>query len=188
MQSVAKMIRVLTIPPVMAVIEIAMLRLAKGCFPGASAAWVVFFLSVLPALSYAVWWAVPALRRRGRKTQRPLAVAFSVAGYLGSAACCLWAKLGAIECVACFTYLLSGLTIAVCSALKIKCSGHASGVSGPVMLLSLYVSPWFLLGYLLLAPVFWSSIKLGRHTPRELALGTVTPVVFILLLSLFFRA
>ena len=45
-----------------------------------------------------------------------------------------------------------------------------------------------LLGYLLLAPVFWSSIKLGRHTPRELALGTVTPVVFILLLSLLFRA
>lgn len=188
MRSVAKMIRILTIPPVMAAIEIAVLRLARGCFPGASAAWVVFSLSVLPALSYVVWWAVPAYRRRGRKTQRPLAVAFSVAGYLGSAACCLWAKLGAVERVACFTYLLSGLTIAVCSALKIKCSGHASGVSGPVMLLSWYVSPWFLLGYLLLAPVFWSSIKLGRHTPRELALGTVTPVVFILLLSLLFRA
>lgn len=182
MNRLAKWVRTLTIPPVMAAVEIAVLRAAKGGFPGASAVWAIFFLSVLPALSYPVWWLFPDLRRRGRAAQRALAVVFSVTGYVGSAVYCFAARIGAMESVACMTYLLSGVTVAALSAAKIKCSGHACGVSGPVLLLSRFVSPWFLTGYLLLVPVFWSSLRLGRHTPGELILGTLTPAAFLLLL------
>lgn len=188
MNKLAKWVRTLTIPPVMAAVEIAVLRAAKGGFPGASAAWTLFFLSVLPTLSYPVWWLVSSLRRRGRAAQRALAVVFSVTGYVGSAAYCFAARLGAMEIVACMTYLLSGLAVAALSAVKIKCSGHACGVSGPVLMMSRFVSPWFLAGYLLLVPVFWSSLRLGRHTPGELILGTLTPAVFLLLLSAVFAA
>ena len=182
----AKTIRILTIPPVMAALEILVLRFAKGYFPGTAAVWTIFFLSILPTLSYLVWWLVPALRRRGRKTQRPLAVAFSVLGYVLSVGYCFVKPLGSVEHIACCTYLFSGLVIALCSAFHVKCSGHTCGMSGPIALMSLFVSPWFLLGNLLLVPVFWSSLRLGRHTPSELILGTVTPVAGILCMMMLF--
>ena len=121
----AKTIRILTIPPVMAAIEILVLRFVKGYFPGVAAIWTIFFLSILPTVSYLVWWFVPALRRRGRKTQRPLAVAFSVLGYVLSVGYCFVRPLGSVERIACCTYLFSGLVIALCAAFRIKCSGHA---------------------------------------------------------------
>lgn len=181
----AKVIRVFTIPPIMAALLPILLRVMRGFFPGAALGLTILFLSVLPTLSYLVWAAVPGLRAQGRGMQRKLAVAFSVVGYVAGTAYCLGAGLGRVETIIYLTYLFSGALIAVFSAcLHVKSSGHACGMAGPILVLGLEASPWFFLGFALLGVVFWSSLRLRRHTAQELILGAATPMLLIGLLSL----
>ena len=78
------------------------------------------------------------------------------------------------------TYLLSGAITALLSAFKFRSSGHACGFSGPIFLLSYAVSPWFTAGFVLLAPIFWASLTLKRHTFSEFVCGTLVPLVSLL--------
>ena len=50
---------------------------------------------------------------------------------------------------------------------------HAAGVSGAAVCLVYVFGAWGLLAFLVLPAVFWARIALGRHTPVELALGTI---------------
>jgi hypothetical protein len=50
---------------------------------------------------------------------------------------------------------------------------HAAGVSGAAVCLAHVFGAWGLSAFLLLPPVFWARLALGRHTPAELALGAV---------------
>ncbi|MBR2054138.1 MAG: hypothetical protein IKM05_04510 [Clostridia bacterium] len=177
------LIRVITLPPLMAALALCILRWQAGLFPGNSLWAGLFFLSVLPLMAYPFCFAVPALRKKGRPLQRKMAVAFSVAGYLGGTVYCLAEKLWGMELTLFLTYLFSGVVIAVLSScFHFKCSGHASGMAGPITLLGMQVSPLCFLGYGLLVPVFSSSIKLQRHTREELVAGALTPAVLLVLL------
>lgn len=178
------MIRVITLPPLMAALSLCILRWQAGLFPGSSLWAGLFFLSVLPLMAYPFCFAVPALRKKGRPLQRKMAVAFSVAGYLGGTVYCLLHSLWGTELTVFLTYLFSGVLIAVCgSCFRFKCSGHASGMAGPITLLGMQVSPLCFLGYGLLAPVFTSSLKLHRHTKEELVAGALTPALLLILLT-----
>jgi len=177
-----RLIRVATVPMLMAFILLTILRFLKGMFPGAAYPVGVFCLSVFPLLSYLLWYVVPPLRKKGRKTQRLIACGFSFLGYAAGTVYCFAAHLGISEKIVFLTYLFSGLTIAVASIFKFKISGHSCGVSGPIATLVWLVSPLYLLAYALLAGVFVSSVRLRRHTVRELVLGTVLPVVIMLVL------
>ena len=50
---------------------------------------------------------------------------------------------------------------------------HAAGVSGAAVCLSYVFGAWGVAAFLLLPPVFWVRLALGRHTPVELALGAL---------------
>ena len=177
MKTLAKLIRTATIPPVMALITLLILRLAGVGFNGTELYVGILCLTVLPSLAYPLAAVIPPLKKRGRKAQRSLAVVLSMVGSLAGAIACLAAGYGKPETVLMLTYLASGMLIAVFSfGLRIQSSGHACGMSGPIALLSYAVSPWFLLGYLLFVPLVWSSLALKRHTARELALGAIIPV------------
>lgn len=183
LNGLAKGVRVLTVPPLMAAALLLILRAGKGYFSQGALYWALFFLTFLPLASYGVWAAIPPLRRRGRDAQRSLAVIFSVAGYLGVALYGVLAARPVEEQIVFFTYLISGALIALFSfVFHIKSSGHACGVSGPTAMLAYRVSPWFLLGYLLLIPVWQSSLRLKRHTAGELLLGALFPVAAMALL------
>ena len=178
----AKVIRVLTTAPVFALILCTILyALVPGSFasPG-HYLWALGFLTVLPLLAYPVAYVIPALRKKGRPLQRNLAVVFSVAGYIGGFLFAMLAGGTVTEKILFGTYLLSGIAIAVCTLCHFKASGHTCGCSGPIAMLSVTVSPWFLLGYLLLTPIIWSSRKLGRHTGAQLAAGALIPVAAML--------
>lgn len=181
-QKLAMVVRVLTTPPVFTAVMCTLLYLLVDGAYASPAHYLVslLFLSVLPVLSYPVSAIVPALRRGGRKTQRNLALIFSVAGYLGGF---LFAMLGGgapLEKVILTTYLISGVTLAVCTLFHFKASGHTCGCSGPIAALSIFVNPWFLLGYVLITPIVWSSMKLKRHTAAQLLAGCVIPVLAML--------
>ncbi len=70
---------------------------------------------------------------------------------------------------------------------KLKISGHACGIAGPVALLfyfGLYVQA--VVGILLTVPVYISSLKTKRHTLPQLIGGSLVPIAAILILKLIF--
>ena len=176
----AKVVRILTIPQLMA---LALIFLLAAAFPGIDMWWAIFFLCALPILAYPLCWAIPALRRGGRARERMVAVIFCVTGYVGGVLYGLLGRGTRAALAIYLTYLISGTLVALFSfVFKIKGSGHASGVAGPIAMLVWQLSPWFLLAGLLLCAVFWCSLKLKRHTWPQLWLGSAFPVLAILLL------
>lgn len=179
----AKLLRAVMTPPVFAAALCTLLYvLLPGSFSSAGHFLAALgFLTGLPLLAYPVAALVPTLRRKGREGQRNLALVFSVLGYVGGFTFAMLADGTVTEKVLFATYLCSGAALAVCTLLHFKASGHTCGCSGPIAMLALYVSPWFLFCYPLLTLTVWSSRRLGRHTPSQLFVGAVIPVVMMFL-------
>lgn len=179
-QKTAKIIRTLTVAPLMAAVLLTLLVMKRRESMGGWAAYVtaMAFLTVLPLLAYPLQPLLPGYREKGREGQRKLAIIMAVLGYLGGICAAAATHARRMMWVIYLTYLLSGLGIALFNKIfHIKASGHACGVTGPVIL-SIYYLGWAgLLGLLALLPVFWSSIKMKRHTPGQLFWGCVIPVV-----------
>lgn len=177
----ATIIRTLTAAPIMALCLVVILRFARPDFfiNELHFGLFIFFLALLPALSYLLSRTIPALKKGGRNAERNLAIVFSVLGYVGAF---ITALIGGTtnERVLAATYLFSALITAILTLAKFKSSGHACALSGPVAMLCYSVNFWFAFGYLLLIPVYVSSIKLGRHTFLQLLAGTVVPVISML--------
>ena len=180
-EKAAKAIRVVTTPPIMA---LWMILLLWNRFPAGHAGWAFLFLTILPVLAYPFQLCVPALKAQGRAGQRRLAVIFSLVGYLAGLCCCAIGHGNHTEYMVYLCYLCSGLQTAIFTKyLGIKSSGHAAGTVGPLSILALRLSPWFALGYLILIPVYWSSLKLKRHTLKELLWGTFSTIALALVLN-----
>ncbi len=184
----ATIIRTITTAPVTAFILLIILRAVNAEFFASDAHFIlhVAFLCVLPALSYLFTRTIPALRARGRELERNLAIIFSVAGYAGSFITAVLFGGAPIEKVFAATYLFSAAATALCTLFKFKSSGHACSVSGPVAMLGYAISPWFAFGFLLLLPIFSSSLKLKRHTIFQLAIGTLIPILAMILAIIIF--
>lgn len=178
-QKLAKLIRVLTTAPLVAALLITILNFA---IPGAYANTThylaaLFCLTILPLLAYPISYLIPPIRRKGRDGQRGLAIIFSVAGYILGFVYAVAFGGATIECIVIGTYLFSGILIALSSVFHFKASGHACGESGPIAMLCYCLGPWFIFGYLFLAAVFWSSLKLKRHSLGQLIVGSIIPLL-----------
>lgn len=178
MKIFAKIIRIITVAPLAA----AALILTLFCsLTGAFAdirhlAAALFSLCVMPLAAYPISLAWDKTVRRSR--QRNLAIILSVLGYILGFIFALMTDSTVTELVLYGTYLISGLLIAASSfVFHIKCSGHACGIAGPIVFLSVTVSPCFVLGFALLIPVFWSSLKMHRHTVSQLISGAIVPAL-----------
>lgn len=178
MDRLFKIIRVITVAPIAALITVILLFCFKNGFFVNSVhfAAAILSLTVLPLSAYPVSLLKPKSERR--KFQRSLAIVFAVTGYIIGTLYSFLSKCSGGEKVLYLTYLLSGVVIALSSfVLKRKSSGHACGISGPVTLLTYYLSPIYALGYLLLIPVFIASVKMKRHTPAQFISGSIIPVI-----------
>lgn len=187
-QKLAKLIRVLTTAPVFAALLCVLLYalLPESFASTRHFLYALFFLTLFPLSAYPIAALLPPIRKKGRDGQRNLSVVFSVLGYIGGF---LYALLGggtSTEKVLFGTYLISGLCIGLTTLLHFKASGHACGCSGPLAMLTVFVSPWFLCAYPLLTPIFWASKKLGRHSAPQLLVGTLIPIAAMLLCRVFF--
>jgi len=175
----AKTLRILTVPPVLAAIASTVLLL-YGTVSPIHYIILLLTLTVLPTLAYPLSLLWPPHDRRRR--QRNLALVLSVSGYVAGALFALLAGAPRPELVFYMTYVLSGIaTAGLTFALHIKSSGHACGTAGPAVFLGLYVHPAFFCLLLLLIPVFWASLKTKRHTLSQLSIGAATPIVGLLL-------
>ncbi len=185
-EKLAKIVRVLTAPPIIAFITctVAFLSIDNAFSSPIHYLASVFFLTILPVLAYPVARLIPALKKRGRETERDVAIVFSICGYIGGMTVSVLG--GTLFERRLFSiYLVSCVVLFVCNLLHLKVSGHTCGISGPIALASITISPWWLLGYLLLVPVIWSSIVLKRHTLIQLLSGAIVPIVAIALCFIF---
>src|SRR5918994_1454648 len=68
------------------------------------------------------------------------------------------------------SYALATLGFVLVTPLS-NLSLHTAGVSGAAVCLAHVFGAWGLPAFVLLPPVFWARLALGRHTPFELAVG-----------------
>ncbi len=183
MNKLSIFIRKITVPPVFVTI---LLILVYCCHPDYfGSAWQLavglLCLAVLPLMAYPLQKYIPKFKGKGREGQRTLAMIFSFVGYLVG-------TVVAFACAAPFQlkivyleYLLCGIAILVFNkGLRMKASGHACGIVGPVLLL-IYFKQYIaaVIGALLIVPVYISSIKTKRHTAKQLIGGTLIPVAVL---------
>jgi len=177
---IAKVISYVTVVPVVAFITILLSFIYRTrCF--SSTGWFVYsiiFLTIIPILAYPVHRIVPALRKGGRNSERKLAFIFAVVSYvLGTLLTFVFGAPIIVKKIF-MAYLLSGIFLSfVNKGLKIKASGHACGVSGPITLLVNILGIQMIWLFLLMPVVYWSRINLGRHNIVELILGTFIGIV-----------
>ena len=131
-------------------------------------------LGLVPVLAYLLWAIVPGLRRKGRKTQRSLAFLFSLIGYIGTF---LYGHIHGVPeklLLILDSYLASLLLLSFINyVIRIKASGHACSVAGPLVLF-VYFAGWVSLIPCLAIEVLscWASHRTKRHTLSQLLLGT----------------
>lgn len=137
----------------------------------------IVFLTVLPLLAYPFQPLLPHFRNRGREGQRTLAMLFAVTGYVLGCIAAFFSNAPDKLKIIFFSYLFSGILVLLFNKLfHVKASGHACGVAGPFAILASFGQWAGFIGVPLLAVVWWSSLKTGRHTPRQLIAGTALPI------------
>lgn len=180
MQKLAKILRIATLPPVMALLSFTLIYLMK---PSIFGSWVhyllsLIFLVVFPLLAYPFQLFLPPFKNQGRKGQRNLAIIMSILGYVLSViyAFVFHTPLGLQELL--LSYLFSGVLVGMISKMtNVKASGHACGIAGPIVYLIYFLGWWYLFGVVLLLVVCWASIKTNRHNRKEFFFGSIIPLL-----------
>lgn len=190
-KKIAKAISIVTLVPIMAALTSTWLFTVDKTGFENKLMWymaTLFFLTFLPISAYPLKHLFPAVLAQGRSGERKLAFIMAVAGYVIGTIACIVFRAPKLVMRIFLGYLFSGGVLAfINKVVRLKASGHACGVSGPLMLLiySVGAKAWWI--FLLIPVVFWARLQLGRHTYSELFAGTAVGV-FSTLMAIFVSA
>ena len=174
-----KFIRIITLAPIMAFLALSILYLIRPyVFRGQlNYIMTIVFLTIFPLLAYPLQPFVPNFKDQGRDGQRKLAIIAAVIGYVFGIVYAMIFSHSSDLLFIYLLYLISGVTIFITNKIiKIKASGHACGVVGPIVYLWHFIGKWAALGGVVVVAVYWASLKMKRHTWAELALGSIIPI------------
>ena len=175
-EKTAKIIRIITIPPIEALAMLLILyRLKQEEFGNlGNLLMAVLFLTVIPICSYPI-----ASRKREkqdmRNNQRNMAFIFNFLSYLAAM------LIGyCVGCTRMLQWILNGYFLAVLiltivnKVFKIRASGHACSCTFPYLILSYYFGGYVTVICLILyLTEYWASVELKRHTVKEFLGGTI---------------
>lgn len=187
MEKFCKIVRRLTLAPVLASVSIITIGLfCSGIFPKVwHFAYMIFYLGVLPLLAYPLQSVTPHFKDKGRDGQRTLAMIYAVAGYIF----CLFTNLFASATngmwIICLEYLLSGVLILVFNkGLHIKLSAHGCGSAGPIFLLLYFglIVPALLMSVVTVF-AYVASVKAKHHTVPQLIGGSAVSISLLMVLA-----
>jgi len=174
---VAKAVRVMTIPPVLVMALLTVLLTNFNEFYRGVGDYLaaLTFLMIIPTLAYPVQMLHPVWRLEGRDRQRRLAFVFSVAGYSSGLLLAILNHTMPKLLIIYVGYLTSVLFLTIFNkGFKIHASGHAAGITGPLLYFAVFSKIWLVpVAALLYVAIIWSSIKMKRHTASEFLLGTL---------------
>lgn len=188
----AKVIRIATIPPIMATALFSALYYHGGVFENIlQYIAAVIFIAILPTMAYPLQRFIPPFKYdEKRNGQRNLALIMSNVGYFLSIIYSIVFHVSTALLAVFLTYLVSGALLLIINKLfGLKASGHACGIMGPMTALA-YLIGWqyLLLGVILLGLMIWSSLRLQRHTAIQLLVGgIVSSGAFFLLAAAMMR-
>ena len=191
MNKISFIIRKLTVPPVFAIVLLCSVYFIKPASIGS--VWQLLiacvFLAGLPLLAYLLQKYIPHFKDKGRDGQRNLAMLFSFVGYLLGTLITMWQDAPVELKIIYLEYLFCGIAMLVLNKVfKIKASGHACGVIGPMIMmiyLGLYIPA--AICALFAVPVYISSIRTKRHTPMQLLGGALIPLAMLVIVHLIMR-
>ena len=186
---IAKVLRILTIPPVLVSAMLAIIFFmsdkAFGNISDFLAA--VICLALIPTLAYPLQPIIPGFKGKGRDGQRALAFVTSAIGYITGFAYALISRATNEFKFIVTAYLLSVVLLLIFNKIfHLKASGHACGVLGPLLFAVYFMGwVWAIPCAVIAVAVVWSSIVLGRHTPRDLCLGGACAIASFVSVGLF---
>ena len=176
--TIAHIVRIVSVPPVMVGILLTLLLLLRDDVFATPVEFMASLtgLTILPVLAYPVSVMIPVLRRKGREGQRTLAMYVSTVGYVGVFVYGLIAQVGTGLLHIYAGYLFSVIIILVGNKVfKVRISGHACSVSGPLVYSGYFLGVWgILVGAVCWGVILWASLVMKRHTFREFVFGTLT--------------
>lgn len=190
MEKFCKIIRIITLAPLLAGFSAAMIALfCPGVFPAFwHFAYTFAFLTVLPLTAYPLQRFIPGFKDKGRSGQRILAMIFAVAGYILCLAVNAFSAASAGMWLITLEYFISGVLILVFNKVfHIKLSAHGCGTVGPVFLLLYFGLPVpAAVMFVLSALSYYASVRAKHHTLPQLIGGSIVSVGVLLLLSVIF--
>ena len=187
MEKFCKVVRMITLAPVLAAFSIVMIGLfCQGVFPTVwHFGYTILYLGILPLLAYPMQAVTPHFKDKGRDGQRTLAMIYAVAGYIFCLLTNLFASATSGMWIICLEYLLSGILILVFNkGLHIKISAHGCGSAGPIFLLlyfGLYI-PAILMSVVTVF-AYVASVKAKHHTVPQLIGGSAVSVLLLMVLA-----
>ena len=136
------------------------------------------FLLLIPMAAYPIR-EIFHIGKDRRKGQRSTALVCSAIGYLCGF---LWSMLTPCSWLVHILFLSYVISIAALLILntvfKLHASGHACSTTAPAFLLTWKLHPLFIIpSVLLIAAVYRSSLKLSRHTPPQLLIGSAVSLL-----------
>ncbi len=175
--AIAKIVRGIAIPPTFVfTLSVLMYILKQSAFRGFfDLAVMLFTLALCPALAYPLARILPHYKNAGRAGSRSLAFITSAVGYtIGT----LYAFLSNASDDLKFIFVGYAVALVALTVLnklcRLKASGHACGIVGPLLYTVYYFGPLFLIPCALIAAaVVWASVYRKSHTPGELLLGSL---------------
>lgn len=184
-ERIAKIIRVLSVPPIMVSMFILILAFNKSdIFRNPTEIIImIVLLGFVPALAYVLSSIIPEVKAKGREGQRKLAFITNLLGY---SMALLWAIMINVRkelLLICLMYFLSVVLLSICNkGFHFRASGHASSFTGPLILM-IYFFGWKVIipSLIIAALIVWSSIYLKRHTIKELAGGILVNIIAFIL-------
>lgn len=181
MKKIAKIIRIITIPPVMVFLLLMILFVLKNEFYKGIGELLLslLFLMVIPILAYPVSYLIPAIKDNRRDYQRKLAFVCSLFGYSLALGYGLIFKSSQELIFVYNTYFLSVLNLTIFNkVIKLRASGHACSIVGPLILIVYFVGWIYIIpSVILFGLVVWSSLFLTRHTIKELFYGSLCSIM-----------
>jgi hypothetical protein len=176
----AKLIRALTVPPVMVMTLLLLLLFGDDVFPTVfDFILALILLAIVPVLAYVVQKLLPGWKNGGQKAQRKLAFIFSFLGY--TAAVIVSIVRGAIPNLLYISlvYFVSVVILTLFNCLSPwHASGHGCSLMGPLLLGCLFVGFYAIPASLLIyCASLWASVYMKRHTVREFFLGSLSAVL-----------
>lgn len=180
-KNIAKIIRAITIPPVMVLGLLMLLYFERNdVFLSVwQLLWAILFLMIMPILAYPLSNIIPKIKSKGRDGQRNLAFAFNLTGYSLGLMYALIFNVSAHLLIVFLSYFLSVVILTILNkVVKIKASGHACSIAGPLILVIYFLGMKGVIGCaIVFFLVIWSSLMLKRHTLNELIFGSLTSIM-----------
>lgn len=175
-EQIAKVIRILSVPPVMITALVLLLYFFRNEYFHNPSEMVIsiILLGIVPVLAYPLHKVFGKKDDNGRDGQRKLAFITNLIGYTLAF---IWAIVSHVQTglfILCSTYFFSVLILTVCNKLHFKASGHASSFTGPLLMLVYSFGFKVIIPCVIVAAlIWWSSIVLKRHTAKQLLGGMI---------------